>query len=299
MGKKAEYWHPGYSHPITQNHLKDEEPGFQKEVMKEWFLSKFENPAERTPYESAEGGYIYIWGGPFDAREELGSEFGGFLSDEIIEECAQELEDEEGCVEWARIPTEEDYDDSLLETIGGNLNFYATFLESIRNIKMLLNQDLEAYLNEILHRLLFVNIISALESYLSDAFINTVLPNPDLLRKFVETNPDFRERKLTLNEVFKRADQLKDEVKEYLIGLRYHNLAKIKPMYKTTLEIEFPDTGDLFRAIKVRHDLVHRNGKTKDGATIAITKNDVLDLIEKIESFVKEINHQLDRYGDF
>jgi hypothetical protein len=40
----------------------------QMELMEEWFRKHFEDPAERTPYESAEGGYIYIWGGPFDAH---------------------------------------------------------------------------------------------------------------------------------------------------------------------------------------------------------------------------------------
>jgi len=34
-------------------------------MMADWFLANFENPAECTPYESAEGGYQWIWGGPY------------------------------------------------------------------------------------------------------------------------------------------------------------------------------------------------------------------------------------------
>ena len=41
------------------------------EMMIEWFHQNYEDPAESTPYESAEGGYIWIWGGPYDARDEL------------------------------------------------------------------------------------------------------------------------------------------------------------------------------------------------------------------------------------
>ena len=41
----------------------------KRELMIEWFNQNFEDPAERTPYESAEGGYQWIWGGPYDARE--------------------------------------------------------------------------------------------------------------------------------------------------------------------------------------------------------------------------------------
>ena len=39
------------------------------EAIKDWFLENFEDPAESTPYESAEGGYQYIWGGPYDTRD--------------------------------------------------------------------------------------------------------------------------------------------------------------------------------------------------------------------------------------
>ena len=45
------------------------------EQMTEWFFANFEDPAESTPYESAEGGYQYIWGGPYDAREVLEDAF--------------------------------------------------------------------------------------------------------------------------------------------------------------------------------------------------------------------------------
>jgi hypothetical protein len=31
------------------------------ELIKDWFLQNFEDPAHHTPYESAEGGYEYIW----------------------------------------------------------------------------------------------------------------------------------------------------------------------------------------------------------------------------------------------
>lgn len=46
------------------------------EAVKAWFLLNFENPAENTPFNSREGGYQYIWGGPHEAREEIEGYFG-------------------------------------------------------------------------------------------------------------------------------------------------------------------------------------------------------------------------------
>lgn len=52
----------------------EKEPPRVREMV-EWFFENFEDPAESTPYESAEGGYQYIYGGPFDAYEELLAQF--------------------------------------------------------------------------------------------------------------------------------------------------------------------------------------------------------------------------------
>lgn len=41
----------------------------------------------------------------------------------------------------------------------------------------------------------------------------------------------------------------------------------------------------LFSAINNRHHLVHRGGKDKDGNTLIITKNNVIDLIKDVRLF--------------
>jgi hypothetical protein len=60
-----------------------------KEAIKEWFFVNYEDPAENTPYETREGGYQYIWGGPYDAAEEISGNFN--VGEEVIEEVVQEL----------------------------------------------------------------------------------------------------------------------------------------------------------------------------------------------------------------
>lgn len=82
----------------------------KRELIFQWFYKNFEDPAERTPYESAEGGYQWIWGGPYDAREELYSKFGDFVPESLIEEVVEEIE-QDGLMEWAPTPSRDDYDD--------------------------------------------------------------------------------------------------------------------------------------------------------------------------------------------
>jgi hypothetical protein len=82
----------------------------KRELMIQWFHQNFEDPAENTPYESAEGGYQWIWGGPSDARDELNSMFDGLASETLIEEVADHIE-RDGLTEWAPVQKVEDWED--------------------------------------------------------------------------------------------------------------------------------------------------------------------------------------------
>ncbi|WP_137126417.1 hypothetical protein [Roseomonas sp. HF4] len=72
------------------------------QAMVDWFFENFEDPAHRTPYETAEGGYIWIWGGPYDAADEIGSNFSE-EDQELIDEAVERVQ-HDGIFDWA--PTE-------------------------------------------------------------------------------------------------------------------------------------------------------------------------------------------------
>lgn len=74
-----------------------------------WFFERFEDPAERTPYESAEGGYQWIWGGPHDAHEELSNNFPE-VSERLIKAAVDRIQSQ-GIFEWAPVAGPGDYDD--------------------------------------------------------------------------------------------------------------------------------------------------------------------------------------------
>jgi hypothetical protein len=98
---------------VTPSQLKRMARWRQRQYVLEWFGRNFEDPAMDTPYEGKEGGYQYIWGGPYNAREELWREFEGILPEDRIEALADELE--RRGIEWAPGPDHPDrapeYDD--------------------------------------------------------------------------------------------------------------------------------------------------------------------------------------------
>ena len=76
--------------------------------MLHWFGRNFEDPANETPHSSADGGYQYVWGGPYDALEQLGDEFGDLVSQKRLEEAVSVVE-RDGIVDWAPGPAHPDH----------------------------------------------------------------------------------------------------------------------------------------------------------------------------------------------
>lgn len=74
------------------------------EEMIEWFHQNYEDPANRVPYESAEGGYQWIYGGPETPEEALGDSFSSVYRHELIEQAARKITNDSGIYDWSPIP---------------------------------------------------------------------------------------------------------------------------------------------------------------------------------------------------
>lgn len=261
------------------------------EFMELWFRENYENPAENTPFDSGEGGYIYIWGGPYDAYEVLDQEFGDVVDYELIKQLADDLCDE--AYVWARIPKAEEIDSEFYNTISLNYQALYTFGEAIDNIRQLMQISINTNLQNAMNNNLYASVITTLETYLSDTFINAVLGDNAYIRRFVETTPSFKEESLKYSDLYKTMDELPIKVKEYLINFIWHNMPKVRNMYRDTLGIEMGNISDLIKSINIRHDIIHRNGKNKDGNINVISQMDITNLISNVEIVCNIIDNQI------
>lgn len=196
---------------------------------------------------------------------------------------------------WQADEIEEDYTDKdQLEAILSNTDFHHTFREEIASLRVLNKLSLpDPKAKKTLSRNLYVGVIGCLETYLSDAFINTVLSNEKYLKSFFISFKDFKEQKLGMNELLDSASKAKEIAKKAMLEVIYHNLPKVSKMYEGTLNLEFPNFSEIQKAVSIRHNLVHRNGKKKDGLEINIDSRSVDDIISKVESFISEIDQKL------
>ncbi len=70
-------------------------------LMAAWFLDNFEDPANLLPYDGQDGGYQWIYGGPYDAEDELAEAYPGAPSEEISEAAADAIDSQGGLTAWS------------------------------------------------------------------------------------------------------------------------------------------------------------------------------------------------------
>jgi hypothetical protein len=111
MSAKRPFLEDGSQFGVSRTQFRRMRKNEKRELMVQWFHQNFEDPAERTSYVSAEGGYLWNHGGPHDAREQLFDMFGSIVPEKLIEEVAEEVE-ADGITEWASA-RDDDQDDEL------------------------------------------------------------------------------------------------------------------------------------------------------------------------------------------
>jgi len=140
--------------------------------------------------------------------------------------------------------------------------------------------------------------VAAVESYLASTFIHKVINSDDLIKKLVETDPVFSKMKFTLREIFEKQKNLNHTVAKYLKDLIFHDLKKVKPMFKNVLGCDFGDIKWLYKAVATRHHCVHRAGLNKDGDRIDISVVSIKELVDNSTLLIQEIEDRVEKEPD-
>jgi transcription elongation factor Elf1 len=131
---------------------------------------------------------------------------GGFL-------YIDNLDDEE----YVSVEELSDYD--LGFYILENTEYYLTYKTQFDNVDKLLYSIDKTNDNEIvslLYKLIYINIVTIMETYLSDALINIILNNEKYFDIFVRNFNDYRNEKCSLNEIIDKYKKLRAIVKDTL-----------------------------------------------------------------------------------
>ncbi len=209
---------------------------------------------------------------------------------EAWEEAVQAFKDD--CENQQRLE-EEWYRQEELEWYIYSQSQVGMFDTQMQSVAELLNVQVANETQFSLLVMLHGHTVASVESYLASTFIHKVTNSEDLIRKLVETDPVFSKMKFTLKEIFEKQKNLKLTVATYLKDLIFHDLTKVKPMFKDVLDCNFGDISWLFDAVKTRHHCVHRAGLDKDGNRVDISVGSIKKLIEMSTLLVHEVENKV------
>lgn len=183
--------------------------------------------------------------------------------------------------------------DAIAHIIGNDS--YSNYISSITELREILriphvNQE------EVLLRIIYSNLITNFETYLFDLIINLINSDNNALRSVVEKYGIFEKAKIEKTNIFSEFESLKSSVIAELQKKSFHNLSTVVPLFKNGLSIDFSNKiSGLQRAIEIRHDIVHRNGRDFNGILHQIKLSDVISLMLKTDKVVDFVNREFEK----
>ncbi|PJG85747.1 hypothetical protein [Conservatibacter flavescens] len=267
---------------IDMDWLKTATPEEQYEALYQWFTNQYEDPAESLPYVSQEGGYIPIHGALVDPFDEFW-EFGDIVSDEIINNVAQELYDIAGN-KWSPVPSIDDFYE-IKETALDRFELRIARAFDLLNIK----DDF------LIKASVFSLLITAFETYLWE-ITKEYLSNDKLnLESHLINNLEAFEKKMSLADIYFKRIDVKKELYDLLDNkIVWHNIKSLTPILAKGFVIDpLPDFGNIQKHLDKRHNIVHRFGMNIDGYEMPLTKEEIVELKTDLTLFVYELEQKI------
>lgn len=277
-----------------QNHwLSTADEDGQRIAMRAWFLDRYCDPAHETPYNGREGGYLFIYGGPYDPAEVLPERFTGIVNEDLIQEVIDEMHDEVGN-QWAPVRRGADeYDDDYGVDVKEQNEPFRQLCSRLEQSEEVLKLEGSESAKLLAQKLVFVSVITAFESFLWETIVYWVDHDDAIIKNIVTKIEAFRDKEMKLGEIFQKQSSLKDDIKGYLQHIVWHDWRKVRPLFSDGLEITIPSFKKFDAPLLKRHDIVHRSGLTKVGWPIAVNAAEIQALCEQVREFAFVVDQAL------
>ncbi|EJG1697235.1 hypothetical protein CDB74_RS17470 [Vibrio parahaemolyticus] len=126
--------------------------------------------------------------------------------------------------------------------------------------------------------------VTLLESFLGDTLKALIAQDEQYLKNALCKLNVLRNVKLT--ELAKTDLDVKSLVLRYVGGVLYHNIPNVLEMYEQVLDVKLDiDKSKVVQITMLRHDIVHRNGKSIEGKSISLNDRDFVYAIDDIKEF--------------
>jgi hypothetical protein len=151
-----------------------------------------------------------------------------------------------------------------------------------------------------LYKMICAHTVTLLESFLADRIKSLIVSDPYYLEQALINIENLKKKDISPYDVWKHPQGVQGIVLERLSTILYHNIPQvIKIVEAITGDRPQFDLSGAIRVVNLRHDIVHRNGKTMDGQELSINFELAEDAINQVETFLSAVHAHLENFPLF
>lgn len=179
-------------------------------------------------------------------------------------------------------------------------NPYELYQEAISEIADVINKAKEIpFDDQFFYRMLFTQIYSITEAFLSDRLKQLILLNDHALSFFCKNDNKVKGFRYDADTVFKGKAALRKSVIGSIQGRIFHNFNNVVRDFQsacnTTIEIE-RELIEIAKSNQKRHNCVHRNGRDEEGILLPISRKELQGLLDISQVFCLKIETCVSTY---
>lgn len=168
------------------------------------------------------------------------------------------------------------------------------FTNDIEELRAMLFYSGRTTINVTQYKMIIAHAVTILEVYLESITKTLITSNNQYLRNTIKNVKPFCDTAIKLGEIPLEEDGIKKYVLRKLTESLFHDIPKAVKTLEGVLDRKIRvDLAEICRATSIRHDIVHRNGKNKDGEQIDISRDLVESTLDSIEGFIHELDKHL------
>lgn len=170
----------------------------------------------------------------------------------------------------------------------------AIFRKDISELKAMLDNNDEMIANKTYLKMVFAHAVTLLEVYLEDITKSLILTNNAYLSNTIKSVKPFCDTAFKLADISLEKDGIKKFVIEKISDNLFHDIPKVTKVISGVVgkKLDVP-ISDVCKVTSVRHDIVHRNGKNREGKEIDITLALVKESLMVIEHFANSLRQKI------
>ncbi|ABS45610.1 hypothetical protein YpsIP31758_A0017 (plasmid) [Yersinia pseudotuberculosis IP 31758] len=170
------------------------------------------------------------------------------------------------------------------------------YVSSISLLDEILDEGKE-HTSETFYKMQIAYCVTIMESCLGDMIKSIVLSDNRYRNYAVYQIEHLRKKEINLVYLIDKEDVVGKSVQEYLTGITYHDIPIVERTYRAILQIKKYkniDTTKIDVLTTLRNDIVHRNGKTREGNdSIKFDYNAVLEAFDTTKIFLTEMKDMI------